>query len=65
MTVNELQSRLNNLGVQNDAYCLEDDGDEAYCLRRSPNGWYVYYSERGIESDRKASLVNQRLVNIY
>ncbi len=53
MTVNEMKLKLKTLGVRNDAYCLEGDIDEAYCLQRSSAGWYVYYSERGIESGRK------------
>lgn len=53
MTVKELQSKLKAYGVRNDAYCLEDDENEAYCLRQSPWGWYVYYSERGMENRRK------------
>jgi hypothetical protein len=53
MTVIELQTELEALGVRRDSYCLDGDADEAYCLRKSSSGWYVYYSERGMESGRK------------
>ena len=52
MTVRDLQSKLMDLGVRSDSYCLLDDSNEAYCLQRSRTGWYVYYAERGLQNGR-------------
>jgi len=53
MTLRDLQMLLNCLSVPSDAYSLEQDRDEAYCICRSSDGWHVYYSERGMKSGRK------------
>ncbi len=52
MNKNELTFKLAQAGVRSDVYCL-DGGlpSEAYCLNRTPEGWEVYYSERGVKTD--------------
>jgi len=48
MTVAELKAALAKEGIANSAYSLHGGlPTEAYCLGRSPEGWEVYYSERG------------------
>jgi hypothetical protein len=49
----ELQSRLQELGVREDAYSLDGPRDESYCLSREGVAWSVYYSERGLTTGRR------------
>jgi len=40
-------------GFRSSAYSLEsEDKDEALCLRVEGHGWCVYYSERGLQTDK-------------
>lgn len=54
MTKIELQKRLQEEHIRNDAYCL-DGGlpNEAFCLNKNGKQWEVYYSERGGKSGLK------------
>jgi hypothetical protein len=65
MTVRDLQSKLSGLGVRSDSYCLLDDSNEAYCLQQARAGWYVYYSERGLQSGRKDFDSESEAVSIF
>ena len=47
MTLDELGSELRRLNVPAFAYSLGRDENESYCLVGAPDGWHVYYSERG------------------
>jgi len=47
MTLDELDSAFQRLNVPPSAYSLGLDENESYCLVRQPDGWHVYYSERG------------------
>ncbi len=47
MTLVELGAELRRLNVPVFAYSLGRDANESYCLVEGPDGWHVYYSERG------------------
>jgi hypothetical protein len=51
MTVAELKQRLNDIGVPEFFYSIDEGGDglpsEKFCLNRFRKEWEVYYSERG------------------
>lgn len=48
MTLVELETALADSGVPQAAYSLVGGlPNEAYCLEQLPDGWRVYYSERG------------------
>ena len=54
MTLAELETALTNYGVPKDTYSLSGGSpNEAYCLERLPDGWRVYYSERGLRTGLK------------
>jgi len=50
--VKSLQSFANwasSVGISSEAFSLNGDGDEKYCLVQTAQGdWMVYYSERGM-----------------
>lgn len=47
MTRQELERRLEQLGIEKSAYSLEGiSGPEMYVLRREDHQWAVFYSER-------------------
>ncbi|WP_062432889.1 hypothetical protein [Herbidospora daliensis] len=48
MTAADLAAHLASLGV--DVHSIGRDLDERYCLVEAPDGWHVYYSERGQKS---------------
>jgi hypothetical protein len=54
MTKSELQKILRSEYIRQDAYDL-DGGHrtETYTLGEAQGRWFVYYSERGLESGRK------------
>ncbi|MGR0218630.1 hypothetical protein [Agromyces sp. ZXT2-6] len=43
----DLRAELHRLSVPDSAYSIGHDSNEAYCLIEEPDGWHVYYSERG------------------
>ena len=45
--------RADRLSVPDSAYSIGDDSNEAYCLIEEPDGWPVYYSERGRRNDER------------
>jgi hypothetical protein len=48
MTVSVLQAALRRAQISEAVYSLHGGlPNEAYCLGKTPNGWEVYYSERG------------------
>lgn len=48
MTLVELASLLERVGIRPDAYSLEGGlPDDRYCIERRGSTWYVYYAERG------------------
>jgi hypothetical protein len=54
MTLAQLETALTQRGVPKDAYSLSGGlPNEAYCLEQLPEGWYVYYSERGARTSLK------------
>jgi hypothetical protein len=54
MTKTELQSLLIKEDVPENYYSLEGGmPDEKLCLERTPSGWAVYYSERGLRTSLK------------
>lgn len=50
MNRQQLERILNAFEVRPDAYDLNGDADEAYCLAYGPDGWHVFYSERGLRT---------------
>ena len=53
----ELQESLQRECIQDHCYSLEAksfDPDEALCLRQENGEWFVYYSERGLQTGKKA-----------
>jgi hypothetical protein len=49
----ELQLQLDESGVDRDAYSIDRDRDETYCLTSDRFTWSVYYSERGLATNRR------------
>ncbi|MGN8246137.1 hypothetical protein ACTHAM_003272 [Cellulomonas soli] len=47
MTLDELGAKFRRLNLPASAYSLGRDANESYCLVVGPDGWHVYYSERG------------------
>lgn len=47
MTTDELRSELQRRRVPGFAYSIGRDENETFCLVQEPDGWHVYYSERG------------------
>ena len=48
MNIKELNIKLNELGVKEDAYCLYGNPVyESYCIQKFNEGWLVYHFERG------------------
>jgi hypothetical protein len=48
MTREELEQRLSCERIDPAAYDLDGVGkEEAYCIERTPDGWFFYYRERG------------------
>ena len=50
MNRQQLERVLNAFEVRPDAYDLQGDADEAYCIAKEADGWHVFYSERGLRS---------------
>jgi hypothetical protein len=50
VTINDLRAEFRAAGIRGDAYCLDCDRDEAYCLKSCGGRWFVYYSERGLKT---------------
>lgn len=54
MTISELKAALVRERVRKDAYSLAGGlPNESYCIASCPEGWEVYYSERGSKSGRQ------------
>ena len=54
MNIIELKHKLKELAIPEDSYCLTGGlPNEAYCIYNSNNIWEVYYSERGLKTNRK------------
>lgn len=49
----DLRAELLRLSVPDSAYSIGHDSNEAYCLIEQPDGWHVYYSERGRRNDER------------
>ncbi|MDP3673310.1 MAG: hypothetical protein WA191_18145 [Telluria sp.] len=57
MKVNELEKNLRKLKIPLDAYTLlSKPRDETLCIQKRDNEWTVFYSERGLETERKIFL---------
>jgi len=51
MKISELPGYLAAKGIRLDAYFLNGtDTTEAYCIEHGPQGWSVFYFERGLRS---------------
>jgi hypothetical protein len=54
MNKQELREALRKEGIRDGAYDLSGGHlPEAYTLGEGDGKWFVYYSERGLESDKK------------
>ena len=53
MNKDKLRIKLIEEKISQDAYSLEDDRTETYCLDSSYGKWSVYYSERGLRTNEK------------
>ena len=54
MKLQELQEKLKNGNIRQDAYNIGDGlPNEAYCLNQVDGKWEVYYSERGEKTGLK------------
>lgn len=55
MNKSELQAILATENFNPRAYSLDEENrDEALCLRFADGQWYVYYSERGLQTGKSA-----------
>ena len=53
MTRTDLRKILISEGFRGSSYSLTDGyADEALCIRQEPEGWSVFYSERGLETGK-------------
>jgi hypothetical protein len=51
MTVKDLAERLKRENIPENCYTLEGGlPNEKWCLEKTPSGWDIYYSERGIRN---------------
>jgi len=54
MNITELKDKLIELAIPKDSYCFEGGlPNESYCIIKIDNEWEVYYSERGIKSNKQ------------
>ncbi|MEU4385691.1 hypothetical protein [Promicromonospora sp. NPDC023805] len=53
MTIEELRSELRRRKVPGFAYSIGRDENETFCLVQEPDGWHIFYSERGIRSSER------------
>lgn len=53
MTIENLRGELQRRGIPKFAYNIGKDEDETYCLIEEPDGWHVFYSERGKRIDEQ------------
>ncbi len=55
MNINELKKKLENLGINDQTYSLDNDiEDEQYCLENNGGKWHYYYSERGQKTGERS-----------
>lgn len=47
MTIADLRAELERRNIPAFAYSIGRDENETFCLVSEPDGWHVYYSERG------------------
>ena len=47
MTIADLRAELERRNIPTFAYSIGRDENETFCLVSEPDGWHVYYSERG------------------
>ncbi len=53
MMIEDLRAELQRRAIPEFAYSLGRDENETYCLVGGPDGWHVYYSERGNRNDER------------
>ncbi len=54
MTRTELQKKLYSQHIRTDAYSLDGTTyDECYILDKEDSNWVVYYSERGLKTNKQ------------
>jgi hypothetical protein len=54
MDRNELRDILDQADIRADVFDLDGrDCDECLRLERTPNGWIVYYAERGLRTNER------------
>jgi hypothetical protein len=51
MTPSGLRREFERLGIRRNAYGIQVERDEAYCLLREGDEWLVFYAERGHRND--------------
>lgn len=57
MNIIELEQKLKELTIPPDSYSLHGGlPNESYCIYQLDNIWEVYYSEKGIKSNKKIFL---------
>ena len=53
MNKEKLKLKLVEEGIREEAYCLDGDKLDAYCLNNSYKDWSVYFFERGLRIGKK------------
>ena len=48
-----LKNKLKDAGIREEAYSLDGDKLDAYCIDNSYNDWSVYFFERGLRIGKK------------
>lgn len=53
MTREDFLESARRAKIRPDAFALDEQGDECYVLSGRANHWSVYYSERGLETQKR------------
>lgn len=53
VSVMDVESRLQELGVPESVYSVARERNETYCLVEEADGWHVFYSERGSRNSER------------
>jgi hypothetical protein len=53
MTRRQFFEAVQEAGIRASAFDLDGQGDECYVMSGNDNHWSVYYSERGLKTDKR------------
>lgn len=66
MTKQELAKRLTKETIPEDCYTLEGGlPNEKWCLEKTPTGWDIYYSERGLRNQLQQFISEEQACDYF